>query len=425
VSDAECWERLPESIDGSGQPLPIWARAVAVHLPRTAAAMLQVDYAHRTQSPLDPIFRAKMRWVVANTNRCEYSRQYALADLRRLGANDAVIAALTGDPADWPANDRDPLEFARLLSVAAPTIPDEFFEHLRARFGNEQVAAMVLLAAFGNYQDRFVLGLNLPIEEQGPLPPLKMTFADGAVQIAAVLPRRAQEVYVANGEDSFPTGNWGKMSYDELQVRLETQRNKDPRLPIPTWEDVKPNLPAAMAARPTRIVWSLTCLGYVPELAVPWSISTRTLWAEAQSDRIFEESLFWVQTRAIECNYCMGHCEMLLEVAGLTKDEIAHRTRLLAGDDWSAFPPAEQRAYAYARKLSRMPWGLTDGDYRTLEADLGSKEAMATFWWLCRGLYMTRVSDGFQLPLERDNVFADYGPAPPNRPESTNSQSSK
>ena len=33
---------------------------------------------------------------------------------------------------------------------------------------------------------------------------------------------------------------------------------------------------------------------------------------------------------------------------------------------------------------------------------------MATFFWVCRGLYMTRVSDGFQLPLERDNVFADF-----------------
>jgi hypothetical protein len=42
------------------------------------------------------------------------------------------------------------------------------------------------------------------------------------------------------------------------------------------------------------------------------------------------------------------------------------------------------------------------------EQDLGPERAMATFWWLCRGLYMTRVSDGFQLPLERDNVFADF-----------------
>ena len=43
---------------------------------------------------------------------------------------------------------------------------------------------------------------------------------------------------------------------------------------------------------------------------------------------------------------------------------------------------------------------------------------MATFWWLCRGLYMTRVSDGFQLPLERDNVFREFfGAKPTERPK--------
>jgi hypothetical protein len=44
---------------------------------------------------------------------------------------------------------------------------------------------------------------------------------------------------------------------------------------------------------------------------------------------------------------------------------------------------------------------------------------MATFWWLCRGLYMTRVSDGFQLPLERDNVFADFFGKSPSRSEAS------
>ena len=56
-----------------------------------------------------------------------------------------------------------------------------------------------------------------------------------------------------------------------------------------------------------------------------------------------------------------------------------------------------------------MPWDLTGEDYRKLEESLGKGRAMATFWWLCRGLYMTRVSDGFQLPLERENVFGDMG----------------
>jgi hypothetical protein len=162
-----------------------------------------------------------------------------------------------------------------------------------------------------------------------------------------------------------------------------------------------------MATRPTRIVWSLMTYGYAADLQIPWSIATRTMWAERPGDRVFEESLFWIQTRAIECNYCMGHCEMLLEVAGLDKKAVTERTRRLASDDWSAFSPEEQRAYAYARKLSKTPWTLTSDEYQTLEKDLGSAQAMSTFWWLCRGLYMTRISDGFQLPLERENVFGD------------------
>ena len=66
------------------------------------------------------------------------------------------------------------------------------------------------------------------------------------------------------------------------------------------------------------------------------------------------------------------------------------------------------------------PWLLTSDDYAQLEKDLGKKEAMGTFFWLCRGLYMTRVSDGFQLTLESDNVFSDYAtPKPDNEANSS------
>ena len=407
LSDEECWNRMPKAESGGGQPLPVWARAVAGQLPRTAAATLQLDLAHRKQSPLDPVLRAKIRWVVARANHCEYSQAYALADLARVGLDRAGLATLAGDPIRWPDQDREPLEFARLLTVAAPTISDEMFERLRTRFGDKQVASMVLLAAYGNFQDRIVLGLNLRMETSGPLAPLEIRFAEDAFQLAAIMPPQAKpQQLIESGETVVPgDAEWSGVAYEELQSRLERQRDRKPRLPIPVWDDVKKNLPPALAARPTRIVWNLVCSGYVPELAVPWGISTRTMWAETKPDRIFEESLFWIQTRSIGCNYCMGHCEMLLEVAGLDKGEIAERTRRLAGSDWSAFPPAEQRAYAYARKLSKTPWELTAEDYQVIERDLGPDKAMATFWWLCRGLYMTRVSDGFQLPLERENVF--------------------
>lgn len=410
LTDAECWQRLPAVASGGGGPLPSWAKAVAVHLPRTAAAMLELDHAQRTRSPLDPKLRAAMRWVVAHANRSAYGEAYALADARRAGLSEAGIEALTAGPDSWPDDWRDALEFARLHTVDAPSIPDALFARLVARYGDHAAASMVLLGAYGNFQDRIVLGLNLPVEPEGPLPPLTVRFDPSTYQSAPVLPSdNAIEDLRKDGQTVVePVPGWSDLSYPELQSRLEQQRARTPRLPVPTWEQVKPKLPPEFASRPTRIVWNLVCSGYVPELAVPWSRSTRTMWAEAGGNRVFEESLFWIQTRAIRCNYCMGHCEMLLEVAGLDKDAIAERTRLLAGDDWSAFPPEEQRAYAFARKLTAAPATLTADDYRTLEADLGPKEAMATFWWLCRGLYMTRISDGFQLPLERENVFADF-----------------
>jgi alkylhydroperoxidase family enzyme len=410
LSDEETWDRLPETVSGGGGPLPNWAKTVAVHLPRTAAAMLELDHAQRTLSPLDPALRAKMRWVIAHANRCSYSEAYALADLRRAGGDDATVRALTHARAARPVADRDPLEFALELTVAAPSIGDDLFARLRERFGDRQVAAMVLLAAYGNFQDRIVLGLFLPLERGGPLPPPEAKFAPVAFQATPILPPQAERpTLLSSGETVVERDpEWSVLSFEELQSRLERQRARTPRLPIPSWDEVEAKLPPALAARPTRIVWNLVCSGYVPELAIPWSVGTRTMWAEAKADRIFEESLFWVQTRSIRCNYCMGHCEMLLEVAGLDKGAVAERTRRLAGDDWSCFPPAEQRAYAYARKLTKRPWQLTRADYKILEQDLGPQRAMATFWWLCRGLYMTRVSDGFQLPLERDNVFADF-----------------
>lgn len=419
LSDAEAWKKMPPTVSGGGQPLPNWVKAVAPQLPRTAAAMLQLDHAQRTKSSLDPILRAKMRWVIAHANHCKYSEAYALADLKRAGADESAVQVLTGPATAWPEADREPLEFARLLTVAAPTISDEMFARLVKRFGDKKTASMVLLAAYGNFQDRLVLGLNLPMEEGGPLAPLVVTFGDDAFQQVPVMPPQHKLTPLKDTNPQVVTHEpeWSELSYPQLQTRLESQRNRKPRLPVPAWEDVKKKLPPRMAARKTRIVWNLVGMGYVPELAIPWSTSTRTMWAETKPDRVLEESLFWIQTRAIRCNYCMGHCEMLLEVAGLDKPGIADRTSRLASTDWSAFPPEEQRAFAYARKLSQTPWKLTGAEYKQMEKDYGPAKAMATFWWLCRGLYMTRVSDGFQLPLEHDNVFMDFYKKPAATPE--------
>jgi alkylhydroperoxidase family enzyme len=101
----------------------------------------------------------------------------------------------------------------------------------------------------------------------------------------------------------------------------------------------------------------------------------------------------------------MGHTEMLLAVAGLDQDEIAERCRKLAEGDWSQIPPGQRTALVFAHKQAKTPCDINDEDVQRLVDHFGTERALDVIWWSCRCHFMTRVADGFQLPLERDNVF--------------------
>ena len=102
----------------------------------------------------------------------------------------------------------------------------------------------------------------------------------------------------------------------------------------------------------------------------------------------------------------MGHSEMLLAVAGLKADEVKALTRKLGSGDWSSFPKAQQAAFGLAYKLSKEPAAITDKDRAALIDVFGRERAADLIWYVSWCNYMTRVADAFQLPLEKDNVFA-------------------
>ncbi len=413
-SDAEAWKRLPAAVKGTGQPLPVWARMLAGEVPRTTAAFLQLDLAQRTRSPLDPKLRAAMRWVAAHANRCSYAEAYASADARRAGLDDARIEALSRDGyPGWSDADRAALGFARKMTVDSDSVTDAEFAALVKHFGENRAASMVLLMAYANFQDRVLLCLGAAVEPGGPLPPVDVAFdpASFTTKTTPPPPPVKSPLPKPSGRDLVEDDpRWLEASYDTLQGRLEAQRRKPTRLRIPAWDEVARNLPPGLINRPSDIVWYRIVFGYAPELAVPFEIYMRTAGAEAgpKWDRIFGQGLFWVTTKAVKCPYCMGHCEMNWEVAGLTKDEIAERSRLLAGDDWSSFPAAEQHAYGFARKLTSTPWTIADDELDVLKRDFGLDRAVLVVLNASRYHYMTRISNGFQLTLERENVFYDY-----------------
>ena len=275
-------------------------------MPRTTAAMLDLDLIHRTRSPLGPLLRGKMRWVAAQANHCEYSMAYAEADLRRAGLDEAGLRSLKGDHEDLPEPERAALDFARQMTVDASEVTDAEVADLIAWYGEAKVVAMVLLLAYANFQDRLLLALGVPIEAGRPV-----ASAGGPVRSRRPSRRRSRP---GNGprDGPSPRSRCGSTIPSGSPWSPTTSRDGSPnngrrpsRIRVPSWEEVLRVMPPEMPRpeKPVRIRWSLVTMGYQPELAAAWSACTRAFGEEAKQDRVFEESLFWIVTRTIHCFY--------------------------------------------------------------------------------------------------------------------------
>jgi alkylhydroperoxidase family enzyme len=288
LTDEEAWRRLPAAVRGSGQPLPTWARALAPSLPRTTAALLQLDFLHRAGGALDPVLRGRMRWIAAHANHCGYSEAQAEADLRRAG--DTPTGWLAGEPAGFPIEQRDALVFARKLTCAADTVTDAEVSALVEQHGEQRVVAMVLLLAYASFQDRLILALDLPVEAGGPLPPLDVCFSPAPLGTRLAVPRTEPPAPVIDGGEREADAEWLGLDFGDLRTGMERQRACRARIRLPANEE-------------GGAVWGLVCRAHQPELAGAWAACARTFDAEAEPDPVFAQSLFWVVTRSLQCFY--------------------------------------------------------------------------------------------------------------------------
>jgi alkylhydroperoxidase family enzyme len=300
LSNDEAWARLPAAEQGSGTPLPAWARVTAGTLPRATATILELDDLHRTKSPLDPKLRAMARWVVADANRCRAAQETAVADLKAAGGNDGEVAALRGDRSALPVETRRVLDVVRELTRAAYKVTDDQMGQLKADLGEPRLVALVQLVAFANFQDRLLLSLGIDREPDGPLPPhgarFQRPWVGGEAPARPPFPEP-----VAGPPEKVTDPQWRSIDFGGLQKSMEGQRGRSGRVSIPRFADIRDRLPPG--TKPIRIQWSLVCWGHSPTLAAPWTAGLRTFAEESKQDRVFEELLFWVVTRELQCFY--------------------------------------------------------------------------------------------------------------------------
>jgi alkylhydroperoxidase family enzyme len=311
LTDAEAWKQMPPAEEGGGQRLPAWIRALASSLPRTAAAMIDLDHAQRVESPLPPRQRARLRWVAADANRCAYARAYARFDYLRAGGDPEDIDQLWQRLDRLPEAERLAVRLVRQLALAAYTVEDRQVARLAALYGDKQVVAIVLLAAYACFQDRLLLALGVSVEPDGPLPPIKVRFRKPPPPNKSAASKKKPPRKVSPPwkdppplPEKIDDPEWTAIPYEGLKDKLKGQIARPrARLAIPTWESVRPSLPEPLREKPIRIKWSLLTYGYQPRLTAAWLGGLRAFHEDSDLDPVFHESMFWVVTRSLQCFY--------------------------------------------------------------------------------------------------------------------------
>ena len=111
----------------------------------------------------------------------------------------------------------------------------------------------------------------------------------------------------------------------------------------------------------------------------------------------FKVELFWIVSRVNNCQYCIGHQESKLLGAGRTEDQIA----ALDGD-WSEFTPAQQKAFAFARKFTYQPFLLDDQDIAGLKADFSENQILEMILSMSGNNSINRWKEAIGVPQRKD-----------------------
>src|SRR5262245_19672517 len=261
ASDADAWNRVPHVTP----PLPLWARMTMDSLPLTTFLQLELDALHRTENPLGDELSARLRWTVADANRCVYAKESAESDLAAAGLVDEERRKLR-DPELLDEPDRSAVLFARKLTLAQATITDEEVARLVDAFGPDDVVGIVHTVAYANFQDRLFLALGLAEEPGGAKPPLR-TRASPDTEIpfpARASTRHDTPAREASGASSVA---WSRHSFDELEALVDRQKLRTPRVPEPDAARLA-RFPRPDRGKIARTTWGRFSRGYQPLLTL-------------------------------------------------------------------------------------------------------------------------------------------------------------
>ncbi len=117
-------------------------------------------------------------------------------------------------------------------------------------------------------------------------------------------------------------------------------------------------------------------------------------------DYPFKTMLFWIVSRTNNCQYCLGHQEWKLSAAGLTEEQIA-----ALDCSWESYTPAQQAAFAYARKITFEPQNIGDADIEALQKHYTDPQILEMTLSVAGNNSINRWKEGTGVPQSSGNTF--------------------
>lgn len=201
----------------------------------------------------------------------------------------------------------------------------------------------------------------------------------------------------------------------EMKERLESLRNREPRLPLPPPTEAERasgrSLVNNSRLRSLHLPASWTSYlipGWGGSAAArqPSGGSAAVLNAlQSRPDYAFKTRVFWVVSRANDCQYCLGHQELKLRRAGMLENQIA----ALDGN-WDLQPPSERAAFAAARTLTLRPHEFGEAEASGLLKAYQPAELIDLLYTIARYNSVNRWTSATGIPQDQSFGGEDHPP---------------
>jgi alkylhydroperoxidase family enzyme len=362
---AELFKGLENLEPSETHRVPNYLRAIAA-LPNAAKPLAHLVKTLIYGGTVAPETKLAMGLRISQINASPYVAVHLQRLLKVSERGQKLLTCIkSGDLEAMPAAERLALSYAEFLSKDVHGVSDEDFQKTRAQFNDSQVVELTMTVCFFNYFTRFCEALNLPVETWALNTPaaksLALNYAPPVARIALVSDEQMQA------------------AADALAAAKNAQS------------------PASSLG--LGIANSQRAMLRVPDISAAWRAYGTAAREYAEVSREIKLHVSFAVSMANGCRYCTLH-----QVLGLRRLNVDPAKLMAMKKDDSALSGRELAAVTFARKLTREPASITDGDYEKLHAEFKEQGALEVLLQTCNFAFMNRFTDGLRLPSEDEAI---------------------